>query len=380
MPNNKKKYLFIYLNAFSGTGGIEKFNTCIMKSLYEYSLIENPNNYSNISLIDKLVDTRYIPQILLHGFNKQKIKAIIYACMKIIETDVIILGHTNLLVLGLWTLLFPNKKLLIIAHGIEVWQELPFWKKKVLQNCDMILAVSEHTKQQIIAKHQINETKIEVFHNTINPFFELPTSFEKPNYLLDRYKITNHIISNTNRKIFLTLARLSSAEQYKGYDKVLEAMPTVLQKYPNCKYIIAGKYDKIEYHRIMEIITEKNLENSVILTGFVKDEELIDHYLLADTFIMPSRGEGFGIVYLEAMACGVAVIAGNADGSKDALRDGELGTLVNPESIEEIAQAMILHIENPLNNNQKSKLQQDVMSYFGFEKFKERTAEIMNSL
>ncbi len=375
MSNNKKKYLFIYLNAFSGTGGIEKFNTCMMKSLYEYNLIAN-HSYSNISLVDKLVDKKYIPQVLLHGFDNKKIKAIIYACMKIIKTDVIILGHTNLLVLGLWALLFPNKKLLIITHGIEVWQELSFWKKKVLQNCDMILTVSEYTKQQVIAKHQISETKIQIFHNTINPFFELPTCFEKPDYLLNRYKVTNVI----DDKIFLTLARLSSAEQYKGYDKVLEAMPMVLQKYPTCKYIIAGKYDEIEYHRIKAIIEEKNLENSVILTGFVKDEELIDHYLLADTFIMPSRGEGFGIVYLEAMACGVSVIAGNADGSKDALRNGELGTLVNPESITEIAHAMILHIENPLNNHQKSKLQQNVMSYFGFEKFKQRTAEIMDSL
>lgn len=375
MSNNKKKYLFIYLNAFSGTGGIEKFNTCMIKSLHEYHLITN-HSYSNISLVDKLVDKKYIPQALLYGFNNKKIKAIMYACMKIIKTDVIILGHTNLLVLGLWALLFPNKKLLIMAHGIEVWQELSFWKKKVLQNCDMILAVSEYTKQQIITKHQISEAKIQIFHNTINPFFELPTCFEKPDYLLNRYKIANII----DDKIFLTLARLSSAEQYKGYDKVLEAMPMVLQKYPTCKYIIAGKYDEIEYLRIKGIIAEKNLENSVILTGFVKDEELIDHYLLADTFIMPSRGEGFGIVYLEAMACGVSVIAGNADGSKDALKGGELGTLINPESITEIAHAMILHIENPLNNHQKSKLQQNVMSYFGFEKFKQRTAEIMDSL
>ncbi len=372
MTNNKKKYLFIYLNAFSGTGGIEKFNTCMMKSLYEYSLITN-HSCNNISLIDKFVDKKYIPQVLLHGFNNKKIRAIIYACMKIIETDVIILGHTNLLVLGLWTLLFPNKKLLIMAHGIEVWQELSFWKKKVLQNCDMILAVSKYTKQQIMAKHQISETKIQIFHNTINPFFELPKSFEKSEYLLDRYKITNHI----NGKIFFTLARLSSAEQYKGYDKVLEAMPMVLQKYPTCKYVIAGKYDEIEYQRIQAIIVEKKLENSVILTGFVKDEELIDHYLLADTFIMPSRGEGFGIVYLEAMACGLSIIAGNADGSRDALRNGELGTLINPESVEEIANAMLSHIENPLNNNKKIKLQEKVMSYFGFENFKQRTAEIM---
>jgi glycosyltransferase involved in cell wall biosynthesis len=91
---------------------------------------------------------------------------------------------------------------------------------------------------------------------------------------------------------------------------------------------------------------------------------------------MPSSGEGFGIVYLEAMACGLGVIAGNKDGSTDALKNGELGQLINPESIEQIANAMLRSLQNPLHTIDKQKIQQQVLHYFGFESFKQNTKEV----
>ena len=369
MPKSKKKILFIYLNSFSGTGGIEKFNACLMKSIGEYT--QNRNiGYEVISLADVVANTNYLPQNLFRGFANRKFQAMVYAFWKIFNADIVLLGHINLIVLGLWTLLFPNKKLLLVAHGIEVWQDLSFWKKKVLQYCTKILAVSNFTKQQMMQKQGLDGSNITIFPNTLNPFFVLPTDFHKPLYLLERYKI------HSNSFVFVTLARLSSAEQYKGYDRILEALPMVLTQYPTCKYVIAGKYDDKEYTRITEIITKNNLQNNVILTGFVQDTELIDHYLLADTFIMPSSGEGFGIVYLEAMACGLGVIAGNKDGSTDALKNGELGQLINPESIEQIANAMLRSLQNPLHTIDKQKIQQQVLHYFGFESFKQNTKEV----
>ena len=79
----------------------------------------------------------------------------------------------------------------------------------------------------------------------------------------------------------------------------------------------------------------------VTLCGFVSDSELPEHYRLADVFALPSSGEGFGIVFLEALACGVPVLGGNADGTVDALADGELGELVDPFSTDQIASALI---------------------------------------
>ena len=84
----------------------------------------------------------------------------------------------------------------------------------------------------------------------------------------------------------------------------------------------------------MKLVEEKNLTNNFILTGYIEDKELTDHYLLADVFVMPSTQEGFGIVFLEALVCGLPVIAGNKDGSVDALLNGKLGKLIDPDNIQ----------------------------------------------
>ena len=115
--------------------------------------------------------------------------------------------------------------------------------------------------------------------------------------------------------------------------------------------------------------------------GFIPDEELCDYYNLCDVFAMPSKGEGFGIVYLEALACGKPTIGGNQDGAIDALCNGELGVLVDPDNIEQIAQAIvdILQGKHPLPIlYQPDLLRQKVIEIYGFDKFKERLALILS--
>ena len=94
------------------------------------------------------------------------------------------------------------------------------------------------------------------------------------------------------------------------------------------------------------MIRELGIESNVTLAGFVPDYELCSHYNLCDLFAMPSKGEGFGIVFLEALACGKPMIAGNKDGSVEAVLNGELGALVDPDNVAEIANAIILKIES----------------------------------
>ena len=87
------------------------------------------------------------------------------------------------------------------------------------------------------------------------------------------------------------------------------------------KYVVIGRGD--DQPRLAQLAADLGVADRVIFAGFVPDEALIDHYRLADVYVMPSK-EGFGIVYLEAMACGVPVIAGDDDGSADPLQDGRL--------------------------------------------------------
>jgi len=155
---------------------------------------------------------------------------------------------------------------------------------------------------------------------------------------------------------------------------VIAVLPEIKNNKDGLKYLIVGKYDQQEYSRIQKLIVDKKLEDDVILTGFVSDEELTDYYLSADIFVMPSKQEGFGIVFLEALVCGLTVIAGNKDGSADVLKNGELGTLIDPDNPEQL-KTEILNNLNVIED--KEFLSSEVQETFGFEKFKERLEEII---
>jgi len=130
------------------------------------------------------------------------------------------------------------------------------------------------------------------------------------------------------------------------------------------------------------LITKLNLQECVTLTGFVADDELCDHYNLCDVFAMPSKGEGFGIVYLEALACGKPTLGGNQDGAIDALCHGELGALVDPDDIGVIAQTLIQILQGTyphLIMYQPEILRQKVIDAFGFERFKQTLANLIQS-
>jgi glycosyltransferase involved in cell wall biosynthesis len=145
---------------------------------------------------------------------------------------------------------------------------------------------------------------------------------------------------------------------------------------PNARYLLVGKGP--DSPRIEKLITETGVQDAVILAGFVPNEELAEHYNLCDIFAMPSRAEGFGIVYLEALACGKPVLAGNKDGSRDALGDGELGLLVDPDDTAEIATEIIRVLRREHSHPKifhPELLRRRVIELFGFEAFKHAVAD-----
>jgi glycosyltransferase involved in cell wall biosynthesis len=126
----------------------------------------------------------------------------------------------------------------------------------------------------------------------------------------------------------MTVGRLASEERYKGIDKVIELMPQLIKRFPVLKYLIVGDGD--DRPRLEEKVKGLGLSERVIFTGYVPESEKIAHYNLADAYVMPSTGEGFGIVLLEAVACGIPAVGSCVDGSREALLDGQLGSLVDP--------------------------------------------------
>ena len=120
---------------------------------------------------------------------------------------------------------------------------------------------------------------------------------------------------------------------------MLRALPAVSQRFPNVRYVIVG--DGPDRKRVEALSRELRVEESIIFAGYVPNEELAGHYNLCDVFVMASKGEGFGIVFLEALSCGKPVIAGNKDASVEAVLGGKLGMLVDPDDVGAIADAIV---------------------------------------
>ena len=275
------KVLFLTLHTFSLTGGIEKVCCSLAKALTD---LDFSFNLYAMHDEDKDIDNRYIKALNYKGFKHKKINFGITSVLKGINADIVILSHTNLLLFAfIIKKLSPKTKIIMYAHGIELWREIPNWKKKFLQKSVEIWAVSKYTSNTLTTLHQISPEKIKIVNNCLDPFFKLPNDFEKPTALLSRHHL------NATQPILFTLTRLSSQETYKGYDRVLLAMPTLLKKFPNLHYVLAGKADETESQRVLALIEQLNLKSHVTLAGFINDEEITDYFKCFEFIIVPAR-------------------------------------------------------------------------------------------
>ena len=369
-----KKIVLLTLQTFSTTGGIQKMTRTLAHSLNTLS-DRNGWEFELWSLYDADQDLmpQYLPANKFHGFQKNNIRFILGVIFSKKKPDIVILSHINLAIIGLiLRIMKPRCKIWLVAHGIEVWRPLTLVKRLCLKSCDKIISVSNFTKQQMITRHGSNPEKCVVLNNAIDPFMRLPSTFKKPDRLLKK-----HRINQENQTIF-TLTRLASTEQYKGHDQVIKVISRLKYRFPGIRYILAGQYDHREEIRIQKLISECNVDEEVILTSFLAENELADYFLLADMFVLPSKKEGFGIVFVEAMACGLPVICGNVDGSVDAIRDGQLGRAVNPDDLEELEEAIVDHLETPLPLLRRYEMQKQCLLYFNESDYMDKLNNLIN--
>jgi glycosyltransferase involved in cell wall biosynthesis len=364
-------------NIFGFKGGIQVYLGFFLKALQNspdnlsaYFFIKH--DFSNQSVSCKFKNTKFYffgnwpSQLRTLAFANQITSLGMWQ-----RPNLIISTHLNFLIVAYWLKRLAGIPYWVTVYGIEAWDIERPALKKALHNADRILSISGYTRDRLLKEQNLDPAKISL----------LPCTFEasrfniapKPAYLLEKYGL------KPEQPVILTVSRLAAVERYKGYAQILEALPQIRQAIPNVHYIIAGKGD--DRPRIEQLIAQLGLQDCVTLAGFVPDEQLCDYYNLCDLFAMPSKREGFGIVYLEALACGKPVLGGDRDGAIDALCHGELGALVNPDNEEAIAQAIIQILNktypNPLLYNPEA-LRQKVIDVYGFERFQKTLSQYID--
>ena len=313
----------------------------------------------------------YFPAEIFSGFGARKTLFVINAVKQGRNAEVVLISHINLMLAG-WLIkkINPSAKIMLMAHGIEIWGELNPFKRTLLNCCDKILCVSNFTLETIAAKHSLQKSKLAVLNNCLDPFLNNQQKNIDDNNFRKKYLFTADDI------VLLTLTRLSDKDRYKGYDAVLEAMINLVGQNKHIKYLLAGGYSANEKLFIEKLIKNNGLQNNVVLAGYVPEDELATHFLMADLYVMPSTKEGFGIVFIEAMYYGLPVIAGNTDGSTDALLNGKLGLLIQPNNPQEIEFAVNKIINN--KNIYKPNYQL-LMENFSYNAYKKKLEKILSN-
>jgi len=367
--NDEPKTLFLYLSGFSNIGGIEKVNLTILKSISnEVFSINRPQVYS---VYDNLIDTRYFPRFLFKGFNANRVKLILSFIFAPIPWNHVIVGHVNLgIAVRILKIRKPKLKVTLLAHGIEVWSKLNGNKKWILDKADSILSVSNFTKNNLVNVNKIDANKIHIQPNCLDPFLTNSALKGKPTYLLKRYNIS------TEKKIILTVSRFSKTEKYKGYDLVLSVLSKLKNEFNEFLYVLGGKGDTEEVERIQKLIVEFGLEKNVLFLGYIPSDELTDIYRMSDIFVMPSKREGFGIVFIEAAYNGNIVIGGNGDGSREALMDGKIGKLVDPDDFQGLYDLILNGLK--IDTIDKGVIQNMVYEKYNFESYKNSLISKLN--
>jgi glycosyltransferase involved in cell wall biosynthesis len=181
-----------------------------------------------------------------------------------------------------------------------------------------------------------------------------------------------------DQPIIFSLSRLSHSDAYKNLDRLIAAVPALLPQWPDLRLMIAGDGD--DRPRLEQFARQLGVHNQVIFTGRLAAVELADHLRLASLFAMPSTGEGFGIVFLEALGCGRPVLAGNRDGSVDPLGNGRFGLLVDPLLPLAPPLASLLAGQGEALWFQPAQLAAAVARDFDFQAFSQRLKLLINSL
>ncbi len=229
-------------------------------------------------------------------------------------------------------LIFPNSKSKL------------FWKLKqqaAIRQADLILTVSEYSKQQIAEYFKLSESKLRVINEGARPIFRVVSDDRTVRQVMNRLKL------ETNEMFLLYVGGISP---HKNLSSLIDAFNRLTKKpaHEKVKLILVGDYQDdpffSAYPSLKRQITELELDDKVTFAGYVTDEDLVVLYNAATLLVFPSFEEGFGLPAIEAMSCGTPVAASNCSSLPEVI--GDAGKFFDPRDSVDMANVVGQILEN----------------------------------
>ncbi len=297
------RVLALMTEAFGALGGIQKFNRdwlCALAGLDTVDRIDVlVRRQASCSEVPGRISQR-CPALGKTGFAVSGMRQ----AMSLVSGDLIICGHIHLAPLAIAMAKLSGARTWLHMHGIEAWSEPGSTVRRSVKSMTLISIASRFTRGKFLSWADVSPDYVKILPNVVDEKFT-------PGPVSSQLKAG---LGLTTEKVLLTVGRLASNEAYKGQDRIIRALPKVIAEVPDLMYLIAGEGD--DRPRLQSLVETLSVGPHVQFLGHVDDDELVALYRLAHLFVMPSKGEGFGIVYLEAMACGCPALGLSAGGQR----------------------------------------------------------------
>jgi phosphatidylinositol alpha-1,6-mannosyltransferase len=328
------RVLFIGRSAWSEHGGIQRFNRRVAAGLADFCSVANVLMVTDAPA-QMPTDSGSVHYAGFAGSIVQFLAAFVRQAGK---SDVLLLGHVNFAPFALlYKTLRPRGKVVLFAHGIEIWNDPRYRRARVYEPwllrtfVDRVAIVSRYSQGLMAQGFGLSDEQFSLFPNAIN----IP---ERPQHV--GKKAAN----------ILVVSRLASSEAEKHVDKVVRALPKVRYAVPHARITIVG--DGGLRPELEALARELGVADYVHFAGFVDERGLAQAYQEACVFALPSSKEGFGIVYLEAWAKGLPVIASRFGAAPEVVADGIDGYTVDPSNSHELAERLTYLL---INRDQASR-------------------------
>jgi phosphatidylinositol alpha-1,6-mannosyltransferase len=253
----------------------------------------------------------------------------------------------------------PPVRTVIFAHGIEVWTPLGRMRERALRNSDLVIAPSNDTARQLRATQGVAEERIRRVAWSLGPEFGVTTASKRFPPLPRDFP---------RGRVILTVGRWDAAEAYKGVDHLIAAMPALVKATPDAQLVAIGSGSDLP--RLNQLAQQSGVAGNIHFLQALEQEELLSAYNSCDIFALPSGGEGFGLVFLEAMAHGKPVVGGAHGGTPDIIEDGVSGYLVQHGNVPQLtARLHQLLTDEVLAQRMGAKALERVRLNYTFERF-----------
>ncbi len=283
----------------------------------------------------------------------------------------VVAGHPNLApVTRAMQLLAPGLRTAVFTHGIEVWTPLSALRRRALCRATVVTAPSRDTARKLALVQGVPDSKIRLLPWALDPDFTAALQAPEVNHLPAGFP---------EGRVVLTVGRWAANERYKGLDTLIRAVPRLLPAIPDLRLVAVGEGD--DRPRLEKLAQEEGVAERVHFLAGLTREELAACYARCDLFALPSAGEGFGLVFLEAMAAGKPVVGGAHGGTPEVIEEGVTGSLVPHGDVEPLASAVRTLLANEdLRRRMGERARARVQSSFLFEHFQSRLMGILKEV